>query len=188
MLKIEFMHGKTDEFRAKQTALTTERGIALVLALIITTVVFLLSASTLYVITQGTGISGPVYKTCWSAADGSVKILVDAIENKFYGQPISAVFTNQNAFNTCLDAGVLSGGAACQDTIILPGAMGSYQANVSVTRLFYKIIPGSAGGIEKTKGPKESTVGSGIFFRVVTTVRGPNNTSCENAVVYRHVL
>jgi len=162
---------------------TAERGVALVMALIVTMVVFLLVASTLYVITQATNISGSrkVYTTACEAADGSVEVLKDSIEQAVAGLPVPGVFAS--GFNTCLSNAVLTDNATCSTTITLPGTMGGYNATVTVTRLFTKYNVGAR--IKFPPDPYGNATST--FFRITTTVTGPNNTDCENSVVYKHV-
>ena len=75
------------------SAIGNERGIALVMALIITLVVFLLIMSTIYVTTTSTKISGAGkrYASASEAADGAVEVMKDAINLTTYGEPISSL-------------------------------------------------------------------------------------------------
>jgi hypothetical protein len=167
----------------------------LMMALIITLVVFLLVMSTLYVIMQGTGMSGLklAYTTACEAADGGVEIAKDAIEQtlKSPSMPVAAVFDAN--FGNCMQQAVLVNNQACTTAppagghLILPGTMGAYTADVTVRRLFAKVIPGAV--VKMTAGPKRGTGTIAIFFRIDVTVVEPiKRTTCENAAIYRYVL
>jgi hypothetical protein len=186
---------KTVETSSVRSLFTSQKGIALVMALIITLVVFLLVMSTLYVIMQGTGISGLklAYTTACEAADGGVEIAKDAIEQtlKSPSMPVANVF--DALFSACMQQAVLVNGQICTTLppagghLILPGTMGPYTADVTVRRLFAKVIPGAA--VKMTAGPRRGTGTIAIFFRIdVIATERVKNTTCENAAIYRHVL
>jgi Tfp pilus assembly protein PilX len=182
----------------------SQRGIALVMALIITLVIFMMVATTLYMVTQGTRGSGQgtVYHTACEAADGSVLIVAEAIERKIAENTVplppnlGLLFTPgpapgplfdpclQNAVNEGLD--LIPGQATCNATLVLAGLTGSYAAVVTAQRLFPKQIPGSATSY--TRGPGMSDYSKAIIFRITTNVSGPKNATCENMAVYRHVI
>jgi Tfp pilus assembly protein PilX len=167
--------------------LASNRGIALFMALIITLIVFLLVGSTLYFVTQGTRISGPrkAYKTASEAADGATQVTIDAIEKTIENLPLPGpnVFTAQ--FATDLAATVLTNNNTCTTTMILPGTMGEYTANVTVSRLYVKSIVGSRGPEFPVRF---GSSGTAIFFRIVTIVTAVNGVSCEEVALYRHVI
>lgn len=172
----------------------SQKGVALLMALIITMIVFLMVATAMYVVMEGSGISGQrlVYRTACEAADGSVAILKEAIEwkiqekNQALPLPLQGVLSG--TFDNCLNNTVYTDAAVCSNTgFSLPGIAGSYSANVDIVRLFNKAIPGS--GITTTRGPQTpGGTSNGVFFRIHTRVLGPRNTSCENTVVYRYVI
>lgn len=168
--------------------LASNRGIALLFALIITLVVFLLVASTLYMITQGTRISGPrkAYKTACEASDGAVEVTKDAIEKAISNLPLPGPNVFPAQFATDLATTVLTNKNTCSTSIIMPGTMGEYTAFVTVTRLFVK-GGGGVGTIEFPPRAYGSKANAAIFFRIVTTVKAANGVTCENAVIYRHI-
>lgn len=161
-----------------------EKGIALLLALIVTLVAFLMVASTLYVITQATRISGPrkVYATACQAADGAAEVLKDAVEKSIAGDPVPDVLSS--TFSNSLSTVILNDGASCSTNIAMPGAMGGYSATVKITRMYAAYIVGA-----RIKFPPDPySNGTAVFFKFDVTVTGPNNKSrCEDSIVYRHV-
>ena len=172
----------------KRKGLTSNSGIALLFALIITTVVFLMIASTLYMINQGTRISGPrqAYKTACEASDGAVEVTKDAIEKQISNLPLPGPNVFPAQFASDLATTVLTNGNTCSTSIILPGTMGAYTAIVKVTRLFIK-GGGGLGTIEFPPRGYGSKANAAIYFRIVTTVQAPNGVLCENDVIYRHI-
>lgn len=164
----------------------SDRGVALITALIITLVVFLMVASTLYLVTQGTKISGPrkVYKTACEASDGAVEITKDAIEKTIANLQIPGG-TNlySTAFANCLTNAVNVDGVSCtENNFQLP--MSTYTAIVTVKRLYKKALPG--GSIQFP--PKAMGNSIGIYYRINTVVSGASGVACENSVLYRHVI
>lgn len=177
------------------------RGIALVLALIVTLVVFLLVASTLYVVTRSTVMSGArnVYVTACEASDGAVEVTRDLIDKTIMSQPVPPVFNANPAFLTCLGGvggigGIVTGQAfsdtfaagtvpECTTQITLPAAtMGSFTATVTVTTLFRA----GAVGTSQRYPPMVGSGGTSTFFRIDSVTAGPNGTSCENTALYRY--
>ena len=163
-----------------------ESGIALLMAIIITLVVFLLVTGTLYVIMQGTKISGPrmVYKTACEASDGAVELAKDAIEQSYANQAIassvmsfSSGSTLSNTLNFNNDSTTFS--------LSLPGTLSNYSGSVTITRLYQRGLVGAT-----IEYPPRAFTGKNIaiFFKIDSNVTGANNVSCSNSVLYRHVI
>ena len=144
----------------------TDRGIALLTALIITLVVFMLIGSTLYVITSSTNISGAgkQYATASEAADGAVEVMKEAIGLIMQSEPADSLPLRGTED---LAAVVLVGGST-EVTLDLPaGLISRYTARITVERLYAKMVPGSR--IEFP--PQSSTAGSmAVYFRISTAV------------------
>ena len=158
-----------------------ERGIALVLSLLMSLMIMALAASVLFFISQSTRLSGAGkrYATATEAADGAVQAAKDAINQINWGQNATTT-----AFGTdgCLTAAIITGGAACSKTLTLPGAVGAFTAAVTVERLYVSDIPGGRLEFARAAGGAPTKA---IFYRITTLVTGPDNVSAENAVLYR---
>lgn len=167
-----------------------QRGIALIMALIIILVVSLVIASTLYVITHSTSMSGAGkrYETASQAADGAVEVMKDSISLLIGGAPESSLNFLTKTSSANLSTAAMNSGVIYTATLTLPGTTGKYDATVSVERLFTKLIAGS-----RVEFPPSAAVpgGEGIYFRISTNVTGagPNNstTTAETTAVYRFV-
>jgi hypothetical protein len=165
------------------SAFKSNRGIALVLALIITLVVFLLVGSTLYVINQSTKISGAgkKYATASEAADGAVEVMKDAINLVMYGEPVGTLpMTDTDGLVNALALNNMPATV----TLTLPGGAGftSYTAKITVERLYTKALPGGRIEFARSAGGAGSTA---IYFRITSVVTGPNNTKAETSALYR---
>ncbi len=174
--------------RNADTLLTNIEGVALIMALIVTLLVFLLVMSTLYVITQSTGISGAGkrYATASEAADGAAEVVKEGIRKVWQKEPLPSIL-----IDTCFGQTYNFKSAAetkntpCITTMTLPSTIISkYSATVSVEYLF---TLGQAG-MRITFPPKSVGGFSGVatYYRITTVVAGPNNTSAENSVLYRY--
>lgn len=165
-----------------RAARPSERGIALVLALLMSLMIMALAASVLYVVSQSTRLSGATkrYTTAAEAADGAVQAAKDAINQINWGQNATTT-----AFGTdgCLTAAIITGGAPCIKTLTLPTAtIGAFAATVTVERLYASDIPGGRLEFARAAGGAPTKA---IFYRITTIVTGPDNASAENAVLYR---
>jgi Tfp pilus assembly protein PilX len=180
-------HPLTDLVLRTRKERPTERGIALLMAIIITLVVFLLVTSTLYVITQGTKISGPrmVYKTACEASDGAVELAKDAIEQTYASQSIASSVMSFSSGST-LSSTLNINNESTVFSLSLQGTLGiTYNGTITITRLYQRGLVGST-----IEYPPRAFTGKNIaiFFRIDTVVTGANNVSCSNAVLYRHVI
>lgn len=175
---------------AGKAAGTNQKGVALVLALIITLVVFLLIVSTLYVITASTTMSGvgKRYATASEAADGSIHVVKDSINLAMWGEQIATIFhaggsCSEGAYNIAY--AILKENTPCTTSITLPGVSGaSFEATVTVRRLYTVALPGGRLEFARSAGGVSSTV---IFYRITSTVKGKNSNdaTAENSVLYR---
>ena len=126
-----------------RAARPSERGIALVLALLMSLMIMALAASVLYVVAQSTRLSGATkrFATAAEAADGAVQAAKDAINQINWGQSAT---TTAFGSDGCLTAEIITGtGVPCSKTLTLPTAtIGAFAATVTVERLYASDIPG----------------------------------------------
>ncbi|HWR73734.1 MAG TPA: pilus assembly PilX N-terminal domain-containing protein [Nitrospirota bacterium] len=169
-----------------------EKGIALVMALIISLVAFLIVATTLYLVTQSATMSGAgkVYESAEKAGDGSMDVMKNYIrEVNRESTSLPQVFTT--AGGQCLGQSyslrdVIANlvDAPCNVSLMLPGVSGAYTSTITVSRLYAKRPPGSRIVFAEIAGPASKVA---VFYRIVTRVEGPNNAVAENVAVYRYV-
>ena len=166
-----------------------ERGVALVLALVITLAVMAMVAGMLYFTDQSTRVSGAqkMYATADEAAEGAVEAAKDAINLTFWGeQPPSGLFTDgsgNDAGSTLVAAILDAGGTPGSADLTLPNSVsGFYTANVTIERLFTASLPGSRLEFAHSAGGAATTA---VYFRITVTVNGPRNTAAESSVLYR---
>lgn len=168
--------------KACRKEVANEKGIALVIALLMSVAIMALAAGVLYFITQATGMSGAGkrYATASEAADGAVNVIKDTINLTMWGEPPAAgLFPGVN----CLSTAILTEGSLCTTTITLPGTVGgSYTATITLLRLYSVALPGGRLEFARSAGGLSSTA---IFYRINSTVTGPNNTRAENSALYR---
>ncbi|MBI3606801.1 MAG: hypothetical protein HY207_02415 [Nitrospirae bacterium] len=171
-----------------RVAQPSERGIALVLALLMSLMIMALAASVLYVVSQSTRLSGATkrYATATEAADGAVQVAKDAINQINWGQNVTATAF---AADGCqgqtyeLTAAIITDAAPCIKTLTLPTAtIGAFAATVTVERLYASDIPGGRLEFARAAGGAPTKA---IFYRITTIVTGPDNASAENAILYR---
>ena len=175
----------------KRTVLANQKGIALVMALLISVIIMTLITGTLLMINRSTQISGVgrAYGTAEEAADGAVNIMKDAINLAMWGETMADVFPSAGACASGstvanLDAATLVDGSVCVTSIDLTGTtLGTrYTATVTLERLYSVIPPGARLEFSRASGGTSSAM---IFFRITTKVVGPKNTTAENSVLYR---
>lgn len=164
------------------SALRNDKGIALVMALVISLVVMLTITGVLYFIIQSTTMSGAGkrYATAAEAADGAVEVMKDAINLMMVGDSIAALPIVDGP-PPCLVNAILSENQICTTTITLPGTVSGFTATVVVERLYSSTLVG--GRIEFARGGGAPT--TGVFYRINTTVAGPAGTSAETTALYR---
>jgi Tfp pilus assembly protein PilX len=178
---------KDSENLSRQMAIGNERGIALVMALIITLVVFLLIMSTVYVTTTSTRISGAGkrYASASEAADGAVEVMKDAINLITYGDSISSLpFTNTSTSGLMTALSQIN--APTKVTLDLTGTslFQTYTAEIIVERLYSQAIPGGRLEFARSAG---GSGGTAVYYKINAVVTGPNNSRAETTALYRFV-
>lgn len=161
---------------------TNERGVALVTALLMSVVIMVMAAGVLYLIIQSTSLSGggKKYATAAEAADGAVQMAKDTINQVMWGGTPATVLAVTSG--TLVDA-MTQNSASCTLTGNLPGTGNvNYAATVVITRLYTITIPGGRIEFARSAG---GTPSQAVYYRITTKVTGPNNTSAENAALYR---
>ncbi len=179
------------------SSLRSERGIALVMSLIIAMVVMLMIGSILYVITNSTKISGAGkrYVSASEAGDGSVEVTKNAINLVLYGQPFSSLplvdSTNNQILNGTPAGDALMSAITAENSpttvyLNLAGTgMTTYHVEVTIERLKNKALPGGRLEFARSAG---GSGGTAIFYRINTVVYDTvTKTKAENVVTYRFV-
>lgn len=164
-----------------KTYTLNQKGIALVTALIMSLAIMVMATGVLYFINYSTNLSGAGrrYATASEATDGAVDVVKDTINTTLWGEaPVSGLFPAPN----CLNNAILTEGAECLATVTLPGAIGNYQASITIRRLYTVSLPGGRLEFARSAGGAPS---SAIFYRITTVITGPDNTTAENSVLYR---
>lgn len=165
-----------------------EKGIALVMALVISLAAMLLIVSTLYFIIQSTGMSGAGkrYATASEAADGAVEVMKDAINLILMGESTPSLPV-VDAATPCLVNSVLTENISCTTTLTLPaGLFTDYTATITFMRLYSVTLPG--GRLEFARAGTGASPTTGIYYRINTIVTGPGGTRAETSALYRYVL
>ena len=163
--------------------LPADRGVALVMALVISLAVSLLIISTIYFIIQSTNMSGAGkrYETASEAADGAVEVMKDAVSLILMGEPVSSL-PIVDADTPCLVDSILNENKSCTVFLTLPGdsLFTRFSAGISVTRLYTTSV---GSRIEFAR----SGSGDAVYFRINTVVTGPGGARAETTSPYRHV-
>jgi Tfp pilus assembly protein PilX len=172
-------------YPAAYRLLSTESGVALIMALTITLVVFMLIMSTAYVTTTATKISGAGkrYASASEAADGAVEVMREAINLTLYGEPISDFpFTGASGLEQALS----QNNAPTKVTLNLSGTslFQNYSAEIIVERLAQQQTPGSGSEFALSAG---GSGGTAVYYRINAVVIGPHNSRAETTAVYRFV-
>jgi Tfp pilus assembly protein PilX len=170
----------------RRSTVGNEQGVALIMSLIITLVVFLLIMSTIYVTTTSTKISGAGkrFATASEAADGAVEVMKDAINLITYSEPIDELPLTDTA--NLLTALSDPPNNPTKVTLDLAGTslFTTYTAEIIVERLYSKNIPGSRAQHFRSTGVPG---GKAVFYRINAVVTGPNNSRAETTALYRFV-
>jgi hypothetical protein len=169
-----------------------ERGVALVVALVMSLAIMAMVTGVLYFVTQSTTMSGAGkrFATADDAADGAVNVIKDTINLALWGEPLAGVFPTTagdcaagTGSATQMVAAILTDGGSCGTTINLPDALGGfYTANVTLERLYSLELPGGRLEFARSAGGVASTA---VYYRITVRVDGPANTSAENSALYR---
>lgn len=177
--------------RAPRRQVAGQDGIALVMALIITLVAFLVVASTLYLVSRSVTMSGAgkTYATADEAADGTLDLLKEYINAvNFAEDDLPNIFTSPNCQEGIpISQAIISFDISpCTLTLDLPAVVGaSYTANVTLQRM-------GLGSREGNPIFPEKKVGRGggvpILYRILVHVENrATGASAENVAVYRFV-
>ena len=168
--------------------LSTDRGIALVAALVITLAVILLITGTLYVVTQSTVMSGAGkrYATAAEAADGAIEVMKAAIRLVSQGESVAALPVADATPSCLVDAILFDENSPCTTTLSLPGAdlLHNFTATVTVTRLYASPIPGSRIEFPKSTSGLPSLA---IYYKISAIVTGAGGARAETSALFRYV-
>ncbi len=167
--------------------LLNQNGFALITALIISIAVFSLIFAMLYFVTQSTIMSGAGkrYATASEAADGAVEMVKDGVMHSDSLAPNFPVNCNEGMSFTRA-VGIMSQNCTLNITS-LQGTLGTtYNATATVSMTGTRHLPGYR--IEfPPKAYAGGTIGVERAYKIDVKVTGPNNTGCENSVLFRHV-
>ena len=172
----------------KEQKLRSDRGIALVTALIVTLIAFMLIMSTLYVITSSITISGAGkrYATASECADGAVEVMKNAINLMIYGKSTSDLPLVEATAGD-LEHAIMNAGAsnARTVTLTLPSTafLQKFTATIIIENLFTKSLPG--GRIEFGRSAGGGAGSTAVYYRISTVCQGPKNTRAETTALYR---
>jgi hypothetical protein len=164
----------------------SNKGIALVTALLISLAVMVLIMGILYFIVHSTNISGAGkrYATASEAADGAVEVTNEAVNLMLMGEPVSSL-PIVDAPTPCLVNAMLKNDVSCTATLTLPGTdlFTQYIAKITVMRLYSSSLPGSRLEFAKSGSGGPTTA---AYFRINTVVTGPGGTRAETTALYRY--
>ncbi len=167
--------------------LSTNNGIALVAALVITLAVTILITGTLYVVTQSTTMSGAGkrYTTASEAADGSIEIMKSAIQLIANGETADSLPISDSTPACLADVILFSENVPCTTKLTLPGSdmFSSYSATLTLTRLYASPLPGHRIEFPKSGG----STSTAIYYRINAVVTGAGGTRAETSALYRSV-
>jgi hypothetical protein len=140
-----------------------ERGIALIMALIIGLAVLALATGIIYFVIQSTGMSGAGkrYATASEAADGAVEVMKDSINLILMGESVSALPIVDGS--SCLTNAIFTDNQSCTTTLTLPGIGGDYNATIGIMRLYSSAIPGGRIEFARAGGGAPTTA---IYKRI----------------------
>lgn len=187
LLRHNTEESKMKKFNAFRVKRLNERGIALVMALIIGLVVFGIVTGLIYFIIQSVSISGAGkrYTTASEAADGAIEVMKDGIHLVFFGEPVPGIINDNNG---CLINAVLTDNQTCQNiSLTLPGPDLStdFTAIVTVERLYSSTLPGARVEFARAGGGVPTT---GVYYRLGAVVTGPGGTRAESSALYRYTM
>ena len=165
-----------------QSRLSSQRGIALVLALIFSLTVMALAAGVLYFVSESSKMAsaGKLYATASQAADGAINLTKDLITKTIRADDtlidlIAATGLSDPA--NCLTHAILGVNA---DPCALQVVMGPYLTTTQLTYL-YRLPKGS---IEFANQSGVSSVET--FYKIQVSSTGPDNSAAEDSVLYRY--
>jgi hypothetical protein len=165
------------------------RGVALVMALIISVAIMAMVTGMLYVVNQNTKISGAGkrYTTAEEAADGAINVVKDTVNLALWGDldAVNSLFSGacDNDSGSSMSSAILSENVPCTKSLTLPNTVNDhFQATITAERLYSISMPGSRIEFAKSAG---GVPGTAIFFRITSVVTGPKNTRAETSALYR---
>jgi len=175
--------------------LTSESGIALVLALIMSLAIMAMAAGVLYFVNQSTHISsaGKNYTTASGAADGAVNLMKDVINLTLRADPDLANLlaqvtpvaqvTSVGSPVCVIETAVINNdtwneGTPCVSTVDMGNG---FIATISLAHL-YKL---GLGTLEFASSTGTGT--SATFYKISVQVTGPNNASADSSMLYRFI-
>jgi hypothetical protein len=164
------------------------RGVALVMALIISVAIMAMVTGMLYVVNQNTKISGSGkrYTTAEEAADGAINVVKDTVNLALWGDldAVNSLFSGacDNDSGSSMSSAILSENVPCTKTLTLDSLGGHFEATITAERLYSISMPGSRIEFAKSAG---GVPGTAIFFRITSVVTGPKNTRAETSALYR---
>jgi Tfp pilus assembly protein PilX len=182
---------KTVERQPRQTAIpsnmSNESGFALIMALVISLAVFILIVGMLYFTTRSTTMTGAGkrYATACEAADGVVEIVKDAV---MHSDSLPAGFPTActESYDFTWAVGQVSQICTLNFTSLQGTVLGTtYNATAKINMTGSGVSPGY-----RIEFPPRAYAGGGngisSVYRIYIKVAGPNNTSCENSVLFRN--
>lgn len=164
-----------------------EKGIALIMALIIVLAVLVIFTGIIYFVIQSVAMSGAGkrYATASEAADGAVEVMKDAINLILMGEPVDALPIVDT--NNCLVDATFTDNQSCTTSLTLPGPdlFTGFTANITVERLYSKELPGGRLEFARAGGGVPAI---GVYYRINTVVTGPGGTRAESSALYRYTM
>lgn len=180
---------KMKRFKGLNVKRLNNKGVALVMALIIGLAVLVIATGIIYFIIQSTIMSGAGkrYTTASEAADGAVEVMKDAINLILMGESIGSLLNNNCDEGYTLVDAVLTENLPCTTTLNLSGTalFTDYNATITVMRLYSATIPGGRLEFARAGGGAPTT---GVYFRINTVVTGPGGTTAESSALYRYTM
>ncbi len=181
------MEGCIFEYNAEESEVSgvvmNKKGIALVMALIISLGIMVLVTGALYFTIQSTSISGAgkKYSTGEEAANGAIEIIKEGINSVQRTDPVPYIINDPSV---CFRDTAIKSGLSCTATITLPGTVGTYYtAAITFQNLFRVGLPGSRIEFGRAAGSAAATA---IYYRIIVSITDSTNTiNAENSVLYR---
>jgi hypothetical protein len=165
MKQYEFLRKGPSDGSRQQTG--SERGVALILVLVLSAIGLLVMTTVLYVITMGTQLSGSEkrYRTAHEAALGGIDIMRKIIQDQAATVVPGVAITYQGTFTAKLAANDLSGFPANQTDIqIDPGNANTYDLFIDMGtpayRVYAKMVQKKQGNTNK--GYKQVRIKTGV--------------------------
>lgn len=165
--------------------LRNQRGAAIIIALIISAAVLAVSSGVLEFSTRSTEISGAgkSYRTVAEAADGSIRVIQDAINYRVNGD--SSIDTDViDDSGSCFDSALITTGNSCDLALELPNSLGGhYTATVTLEKLYSQVKVGGRLEFPPSSGGSGNDLAT--YFRISALAVGPKNVRAEKTVLYR---